>query len=373
MKYMIECMDRGKHISMKIGIDITNLENVESIAGEEIVTLSLVQGIYESGILSSFVFFALESVKQQMESSFKGIEVVPVKDKRNFYKKTLPRYVKKHKLAAVHYPHCHMNINLKMKAPAIVTLHGLFSKDIPLRQVKRLARKLRQADCIIAVSEFVRDELIKYSRKIEKGRIRVVSNSVFDIRTGLDIVFKKKYLLSVNSDIPGKNIITTLKAFNRIKEQLEHDLVIIGRINEKGKVYKYIKKQGLTARIIVTGHMNRDTLFGYYRNADLYVSTSRYEGFGLTPLEAMAAGIRIYSTMTPSLAGFPQFRKEEIIENPGDYRAIAKGILNMLNKPADVNFIQLRSRAVQEHYSLDKMMEGYKNIFGFYMGSSNEK
>ncbi|MFO7636769.1 MAG: glycosyltransferase [Clostridia bacterium] len=348
----------------KIGIDVTNIVNMDSLSGEEIVTLSIVDGICSSGRADRFILFALASVRQQILARYRGVEIVGVKSGGSkFYKRILPRAIRRKKITVIHYPHCHKHIQMKLRARIIVTVHGLLSKDLSKREIKRTAKKIRQADTIVAVSGFVRDEL-QERMKLDRESILVIGNCLYDVRPGIDIVYKRKYLLAVNSDSPQKNLIALVKAFHAIRDRMEHDLVIIGRVDEQSKAYRYMKRHRLTRRIIITGHMNRDTLFGYYKNADLFICTSKYEGFGLTPLEAMASGTRVLTTLTPSLTGNLNVHPDGIITDPDDVRKIAAVIMEIIRKPADKDALQLRALRVKEQFHPMGMIREYFKAYG---------
>jgi glycosyltransferase involved in cell wall biosynthesis len=69
-----------------------------------------------------------------------------------------------------------------------------------------------------------------------------------------------------------------------------------------------------------------------YRSADLFVSTSWFEGFALPPLEAMACGTPVVTTNSGGILDFCSHRKSAYIVQPKDPKLIAKGIVQVLSK-----------------------------------------
>lgn len=347
-----------------IGIDLTFIENMEAGSGEEVFSLAIIKGLYNIDKQKRIAVFVLDSLKKQFLSLYPGLHVIGVKKGgKKFYKKTLKKLLKKTPFDLIFYPHAHSLMNVKLKCSTAVTVHGLKSKNASGGSISRISKKLKKVDIIIASSDFVKDELLAKNRRIPDEKIVVINNPVGDIRQGVDIVLKKKFILSVNSDTEQKNLIAIVKAFNRVKDELPHDLVIIGSIDENGRAYRYIKKYGLANRVIITGRINRDILFGYYRNADLFVNASRYMGFGYTPIEALACGSKVLSTEIPSITSIPDVDCDGYIFNPHKYGEIANKILIALFKSISKDELNERATKVKAFYSHTKAAAKYADLF----------
>jgi glycosyltransferase involved in cell wall biosynthesis len=103
----------------------------------------------------------------------------------------------------------------------------------------------------------------------------------------------KKFILSVGTLEPRKNLVTLLHAYAQFKRQANtnHKLVLAGG---KGWFYQPIfaavEELGLQGDVLFPGFVAEDELPLWYNTADVFVYPSLYEGFGLPPLEAMACG-----------------------------------------------------------------------------------
>ncbi len=348
-----------------VGIDLTFIENTEGVSSEGVFSLGILKGFYNTGKKQQIVLFALEPVKKELLSLYPGLHVIGVKKGgKTFYRKTIRKHLKKTPFDIMYYPHVHSMMNVKLKCKTAATVHGLKSKKVSGRKLRIINRKLKKVDYIVAASNLIKNEILSKNKKIPETRITVIHNPVADIRPGVDIVLKKKFILSVNSDSKQKNLIAIVKAFNRIKDEIPHDLVIIGTIDENGRAYRYIKKYGLASRVIITGRINRDILFGYYRNADLFINASRYMGFGYTPIEALACGTKVLSTKIPSVTAVADVDCDEYIDNPHKYTEIANKMLIVLLKSIDKEKLNDRARKIKLFFSPVKAAERYASFLG---------
>ena len=85
-----------------------------------------------------------------------------------------------------------------------------------------------------------------------------------------------------------------------------------------------VERLGLGDRVEITGHVTPDELAALYRGAACLVHPSRYEGFGLPVLEAMASGTPVVASAAGSL---PEVAGDAaILVEPGDPAALAAGI-----------------------------------------------
>ena len=191
----------------------------------------------------------------------------------------------------------------KTNIKSIVTIHdliyirypNLFSKiDRKIYDIK-FRSACERANRIIAVSEQTKKDIIQYF-KIESNKISVVyqgCNPVFqkdkNIKEISDCINKyhlpNNYLLYVGSIEERKNLLTLLKAMIDLPNEL---LVVIG----DGKTYKkicleFIKKNHLEERIIILSNLNLDSMACIYKQANIMIYPSIFEGFGIPIIEAL--------------------------------------------------------------------------------------
>ena len=110
--------------------------------------------------------------------------------------------------------------------------------------------------------------------------------------------FSKSYkiinILSVGRLVPQKNQITILKALNLIKNRKKFRFYLVGKGSEYRYLQKFIDKNKLNNSIKILNFKNN--IYPYYKNADVFVLSSLYEGLPNSLIEALAFGLPIISS-----------------------------------------------------------------------------
>jgi glycogen synthase len=99
-------------------------------------------------------------------------------------------------------------------------------------------------------------------------------------------------------------------------------------------------ERGVSAQIRFLGRLSDAELVAHYRAADLYAFPSRYEGFGLPPLEAMAAGCPVVTSDIPVVSETVQDGVNGVLTRYDDAQDLARGMLEVLGDG------QLRTRLI---------------------------
>jgi glycosyltransferase involved in cell wall biosynthesis len=225
-----------------------------------------------------------------------------------------PEFAEARLYDACFFPAAHKRPPFRSPCPAIGVVHDMAAYwgtpwtrehlGAVLRMV--LPNSLRRLDRVIAVSEWVKQELVERA-KVKESRIEVVPNgidhSAFYPRPRNEeselliqpFSFRRPYVLCVSRiDYPVKNHIRLIQAFNIFKERtrLPHRLVLAGAdSNNAGKVRAAAAASPWRGDIFCTGHFPSKSLPELYCGADFVVLPSMYEGFGMGALEAMASGV----------------------------------------------------------------------------------
>lgn len=131
---------------------------------------------------------------------------------------------------------------------------------------------------------------------VDTGRFRPADGSETDSAG-------RPYVLCVAGDDPMKNVGTLVEAFAGLPTHIRssHELVLVGDVQKSGEVRNRIGAAGLVDRVTFPGLVDDDMLIRLYQHARLFVFPSRYEGFGLPVLEAMACGCPVISSNASSL------------------------------------------------------------------------
>lgn len=205
-------------------------------------------------------------------------------------------------------PHLNIPIRYRGSAKLLVTLHDLEMRHLKLREPRKFPVYLysrlvfplirRRADAIVCDSRFTYDEWLHFYKRTRDVHVIPlgVESAFFDARPGAaDHLTPNPYLLYVGNVKPHKNLRRLIEAFLKIKDRIPHDLVIAGKLaglrSGDRSIPGLVEAGG--ERIRLTGRVSQPELEALYAGADLFVFPSLYEGFGLPPLEAMAAGTAV--------------------------------------------------------------------------------
>lgn len=170
-------------------------------------------------------------------------------------------------------------------------------------------RLLRRADSIRVVSDRIKNSLIHNAKKLNFSASIISAIFVIPIYVDIEKIrneqpkfdLRQKYskfdyiILTVGRLAQEKNHKFLLDGFSLFAKKFPKSLLlIVGDGPERKKLEAQIKKIGVNNNVIIEGW--RNDLISYYKGADLFVFTSKYEGYGLAIVEAMAAGLPVLMT-----------------------------------------------------------------------------
>jgi glycosyltransferase involved in cell wall biosynthesis len=215
-------------------------------------------------------------------------------------------------------------------------LNYYFAKKYPL---------FKNASFILSNSEFTKSELMKFL-DIEESKVDVVYPTFNqDIFKPTETIYKEsvspklnnvKKILSVGWDNPHKNISVIIKALNLLPSNYEL-LRVYSNIGISDSNLKLIKENNLNKRIHLYPNLKTEELGNLYREADVFVFPSLFEGFGIPLIEAMASGTPVITSNRGSLP--------EVVGDAG-----------FICDPFDVDFI---TNAITELTEENKIREEY--------------
>lgn len=212
---------------------------------------------------------------------------------------------------------------------------------------------LMKSQKIITISYFVERAIHRIYPFISQKKIHTVYNGVAVRNEKRQIpLVKTKYLLYVSSLMPHKNIITLLKAFSVIKEQIPHVLVIIGKPTDYWEkvALSFIEANHLESRIHhISNPVSDEALVQYYQFADLFIHPSLMEGFGYTPIEAAMYEVPVLTNKETALyettLGLLNY-----YEPATDEIAMSQQIVSLLKTPPTPERLKEISQIFQQKY-----------------------
>ncbi len=248
--------------------------------------------------------------------------------------------------------------------PAVVTVYDLSFILYPeyfratnrtyLRWVTRWSTGC--ARHVIAISESTKQDLIRLF-SLPANRVEVIPLGVEPefFEEGKDQVreqfrraknLPEHFVLFIGTQEPRKNIPTLIRAFAQAKSRahLPHRLVIAGgRGWMDDSIERTIEELNLQREVLRPGFIAQEELPLWYRAADVFVYPSQYEGFGLPPLEAMAAGTPV---ITSNCSSLPEVVGDAaLLIDPRDEASLAEALSRVLTDSALSEDLGRRGRA----------------------------
>jgi glycosyltransferase involved in cell wall biosynthesis len=270
--------------------------------------------------------------------------------------------------------------------PYVVTIHDCihlrFPQYLPNRLAPIYARTMmhvaaRGARRVLTVSQASKQDIIHYL-KLPAEQVEVIYNapderitappSAEEIARARDrFLLTAPFILYTGNIKPHKNIDRLIEAFAELRRRGlgDHKLLIIGdEISKYPNLRRLVHRFQLHQHVRFLGFVPDATLAALYRLAAVFVFPSLYEGFGLPPLEAMAAGAPV---VTSNVSSLPEVVGDAaLLIDPTDPGAIATAIERILSDAAlRADLVQrglARARTFSWERSAARVHEVYREL-----------
>ncbi len=306
-------------------------------------------------------FFPLALANKISGGRFKGTKYLK---KLGIFK----RAVKKGGFDSIWFPYCVDYTFVQTALPALCTIHDIYPVH---RNGKSGWDFVKNKNCTLTtVSDYTKNDIIKTFEldEVRANSITKIPNSiVFDVSKKLEIkeLSGKRYILDLNAYIEKKNPLTLLKAFNLIKEKSDATLVFCGGYKDENlftEIQNFIAENALSNRVKLLFRVTDEERNWLLTNAALFVTSSLFEGFGRTPVEAAICKIPVISTKETSLheatMGLCSY-----VENSKDENELAELILNKLENPDSEEKLTEIAKTLTENYEPERLAKRYWEIF----------
>ena len=184
----------------------------------------------------------------------------------------------------------------------------------------RLVKSMNSEDYYFANSEFTKQDFLKYIPKLNGEHISVVPLStgkpyrkivnideINEVKRKYNIPLDKKYMFSLCSLNPRKNLIFSIRNFLKFtaKNKLEDYILVLGGAYfdgfEKVMNEELSEFGDLSEKILRIGYVDDEDLSALYSVAEVFLFPSLYEGFGIPVLEAMQCGLPVICSNCTSI------------------------------------------------------------------------
>ncbi len=272
----------------------------------------------------------------------------------------------------------HVRRNLEMSA-------ALFARDVlryPIRIVftsaaQRLHSRIPRAlisrmDAVVATTSYAASLVPHIAAVIPHG-VDIARFTPADDRQAAwaDLGLPGKYGIGIVGRIRHeKGTDCFVDALCRVlPERPDFTGVIIGRAmptdaSFEAELREKIRRHGLADRIHFLGEQSRDRMPAIMRALSLLVASPRYEGYGMTPLEAMASGAAVVATDTGVYRSIIEPGKTGYVVEIGDNEALTQAIAGITQHPERLHRMGADAReAAVRQLSLEQEIRGYCEIY----------
>lgn len=345
---------------MRIGVNAQPLVNALTGIGQ--YTLALLKHLvtdhpdvewvlYASGPLTTPFFDGMKNVTLSIHPTPSKIQQVL------FFAFCMKKILEKDNIDVFWSPTHILPLQKSKTVKYVMSVHDLVCIKMPKTMpfVNAIKDKLlffpsvRNADAIFALSKTTRHDLIHHvSLKTDPILVYPAYEKIKSDDKKSPLV-SGKYILSVCTKEPRKNLSALLKAYLQLPTTLqqEYTLVFCGSNGWKSSGFlKAIAEASKTHPIINFDYVTDDERNNLYQHATLFVFPTLYEGFGLPVIEAMSYGIPVLTSDIPIMREVG--RDAALYANPNNTQAIADQIQEILTYPERLSEY---SRKAVQHYT----------------------
>lgn len=249
----------------------------------------------------------------------------------------------------------------RLPVPVIVTCHHTYRQQV--RHIRSQfwktlflpfeKRTYRLADRIVAVSEATKNALVeRYG--ISARKVTVIHNAVDTGRLQpLEIPKNPHSLFYVGRIDKRKGVEFLIRSMSLVVQAVpDAQLLVGGKGSHLQRMKSLVRQLGLERNVTFLGFVPDNELNALYNQAQCVVVPSIFEGFGITVIEAIAAGTRVVGTDVDGIREILNSGEYGRLVPYGDQRALADAVIAELNQPK-------RAGALREEYQVERFRERY--------------
>lgn len=394
----------------------------EHAGGKDQFAFNLLSGIYDNGDISKVIVVCFDYLEDIVKKIAPTVKIVTIKSRKcstelermlqillvNTW--VIPKIIKKYSVSEIFHASCN-NGMLKFDVPSVVIPHDIkavshrIMGNVKISWYKYVLYKVmyamdfRHADKIIAISNSDKAEMCKFYPKYQDKIVQIynpikisqydnvdkdtkpsnnnklinqVSNeTVATLEPNCkdsESKFAKmgvydRNIVAINLQFHHKNIITLIKAYEKVRDKIKCNLILVGSVPKRVEYLKdYVKENNLEDTVIFTGFVNgiekRKILLG----CDLYINPSLFEGFGMTAVEAMILKVpTLLSKVSANYevtAGLCRY-----YEPADDVGELAKAIEEYFNTPCTSSQLDEASSTMMTRYNYKTIASEYMDLF----------
>ena len=256
----------------------------------------------------------------------------------------------------------------KSKLPLIITEHysGFTLDKLDYNQEKLTKKLFSKANKIIAVSDFLKQNLAKYSDTIDK--IEVIGNLIdTEIFYPVDKSNKDKiqFIHISNGDDAAKNVNGILKAVKQLTEITKNFSMTFVCDGDMKLMNEKARELGIyNTFVFFKEEQKTEDIAKLLQESDALVMFSNYETFGIVCAEALACGTPVIATDIPATKELVNENNSILIETE-NVEMLTGALLSFIELPIKLD-IQSEHRIIKEKFSKEVISEKLQKIYNTY-------
>jgi len=370
---------------MRIGIDARLLEREMTGIGRFLI--GFLDSVPKLDTENEYFLFSFGNLENYKKRGFKIIQtrrnkLIPSKIYSPIWLNfILPHYIGKNNIDLFFFPSAITpQVNLKCKTIILLcdVFHKVNEKYHPFLYRKYLDlflnSSIKKSDLILTISQNSKKDIINFYN-VPEEKIKVIYLAadgkfrprLLSINQRNSLIRKynlpQKFILYVGIIDFRKNIDAIIEVADILVNRKKKDIYFILVPGLGGRDEPFIKKSQKIKKghIIFLNNVERKDIPIMYNLADIFFFPSLYEGFGLSPLEAMQSGLPVITSNTSSL---PEVvGKAGIMREPNDYEGFSSDIIKLLEDKKFYNKVKKQGLKQAKKFSWQKTTEEIVKLF----------
>ena len=253
------------------------------------------------------------------------------------------------------------------KKPIILSTHGGIFHTKKLLFFKRIyftlwsKRKLKKVDRIIAVSRNDEDLFSQISKNV----VLIPDGIEYEKYSTVKRKPEEWTFLFVGRLSPNKRVDRLIKLVEILKSEIpEVKLYVAGKDwkGERKKLEELVRRRGVTNNVIFTGEISESEKLRLFSKAEFFLSASEYEGFGISVIEAMSAGVPVILNDIDAFRNLVKPFKNGFIINFSKPEDVKNLILEIKNKN-HIPKISANARKEAKKYDWSSIIKEIENVY----------
>ncbi|SER70898.1 glycosyltransferase [Psychrobacillus sp. OK032] len=223
---------------------------------------------------------------------------------------------------------------------------------------------------VVALSQGVSEDLIE-NFKIKTDKIKVIYNPVDidninilknEIVEDIEINKNEKLIISVGRLEEQKDFSTLIKAFSLVLEKINAKLIILGIGSQEKMLKELCVNLGIEDKVLFLGF--KENPQKYVKSSDLFVLTSKWEGFGHVIVESMAVGTPV--VVTDCKSGPFEIIKDNkygLLTEVENFQEVAKKIIAMLENDEMRSWYSKQGLKRSSDFNSNLIVKEYEELF----------